>query len=186
MIKFSGTPILETDRLLLRPLEPSDTQSIFDHWLSDERVADNRVNAAHTNVGQTEERVKKIVSQYEDQEFCYWGIVLKETGELIGEIDLYDFDSSIDNCEVSYSLGFKWWNHGYGTEALQAVVEFGFRQMNIHKISAGHNTDNPASGRIMAKVGMKQEGVIRHMIRNAKNQYKDCAVYGILREDYLS
>jgi len=63
MIKFSGTPILETDRLLLRLLEPSDTQSIFDHWLSDERVADNRVNAAHTNVGQTEERVKKIVSQ---------------------------------------------------------------------------------------------------------------------------
>jgi len=112
--------------------------------------------------------------------------VLKETGELIGEIDLYDFDSSIDNCEVSYSLGFKWWNHGYGTEALQAVVEFGFRQMNIHKISAAHNTDNPASGRIIAKVGMKQEGVIRHMIRNANNQYKDCAVYGILREDYLS
>ncbi|MBH0160473.1 GNAT family N-acetyltransferase [Fictibacillus sp. 26RED30] len=186
MINYSGTPLIDTDRLLLRPLKQSDTQSVFDHWLSDERVADNRVNAAQTSIAQTEERVKKIVIQYENKEFCYWGIELKKSGELIGEIDLYGFDSSTDNCEVSYSLGFKWWNHGYGTEALKAVVEYGFRHMDIHKISAAHNTDNPASGRIMIKVGMKQEGVIRHMIRNAKNQYKDCAVYGILREDYLS
>ena len=57
--------------------------------------------------------------------------------------------------------------------------------MNIHKISAAHNTDNPASGKIMSKVGMVQEGIIKHMIRNSKNQYKDCAVWGILQDDYL-
>jgi [ribosomal protein S5]-alanine N-acetyltransferase len=56
--------------------------------------------------------------------------------------------------------------------------------MNIHKISAAHNLDNVASGKIMSKVGMLQEGTIRHMIRNSKNQYKDCVVYGILQEDY--
>nr|WP_244886848.1 GNAT family protein [Rossellomorea vietnamensis] len=103
----------------------------------------------------------------------------------MGEIDLYDFDSSTGNCEVSYSIGYDWWNKGYGTEALKAVVEFAFIHMNVHKLSAAHNTDNPASGRIMGKAGMKQEGVIRHMIRNAKDQYKDCAVYGLLREEYL-
>jgi [ribosomal protein S5]-alanine N-acetyltransferase len=91
----------------------------------------------------------------------------KDSGELIGEIDLYDFDKMTENCEVSYSLGYEWWNRGYGTEALRAIVEFGFRQMNIHKISAAHNTDNPASGRIMSKAGMVQEGIIRDMIRNS-------------------
>jgi [ribosomal protein S5]-alanine N-acetyltransferase len=56
--------------------------------------------------------------------------------------------------------------------------------MNVHKISAAHNVDNPASGKIMSKVGMEQEGVIRYMIRNAKGQYKDCAICGIMQEDY--
>lgn len=177
--------MLETDRLILRRLELTDAQTVFDHWLSDERVSDNKINAAHKSVSQTIERVANIVSQYESKEFCYWGIVLKTSGELIGEIDLYDFDKLTENCEVGYALGYHWWNRGYGTEALRAVVEFGFRQMNIHKISAAHNTDNPASGRMMSKVGMAQEGVIRHMIRNAKGQYKDCAVCGILQEDYL-
>jgi ribosomal-protein-alanine N-acetyltransferase len=58
--------------------------------------------------------------------------------------------------------------------------------MNIHKIFAKHNTDNSASGKVMSKVGMKQEGAVRHMIRNYKNQYKDCAIYGLLQEDYLN
>lgn len=184
MINFSGTPKIETDRLILRRLELTDAQSVFDHWLSDERVTDNLIKGAHKTISETIERVAGILSEYSSKEFCYWGIELKASGELIGAIDFYNFDSATENCEVGFSLGYKWWNQGYGTEALRAVVEFGFCYMNIHKISAAHNIDNVASGKIMSKVGMEQEGMIRHMIRNAKNQYKDCAVYGILQEDY--
>ncbi|MGD6964475.1 GNAT family N-acetyltransferase [Fictibacillus phosphorivorans] len=185
MINFSGTPKIETDRLILRRMKLSDAQNVFDHWLSDQRVSDNRVNAAHTAVSETTVRVAKIVSDYANKEFCWWAIERKADGELIGEIDLYDFNETTGNCEVSYSIGYEWWNKGYGTEALRAIVEFGFRHMNIHKITAAHNTDNPASGKVMAKVGMEQEGTIRHMIRNAKGQYKDCAIYGIIHEDYF-
>ncbi|MFD2044950.1 GNAT family N-acetyltransferase [Ornithinibacillus salinisoli] len=185
MINYLGTPKIETDRLILRKLELKDAQNIFDNWLSDKRVADNRISPAHKKVSETMERVAKIVSEYDSKECCYWGIVQKGNRELIGEIDLYNFDIATNNCEVSYSLGYNWWNHGYGTEALRVVVEFAFKHMNIHKISAAHNVDNPASGKIMRKVGMQQEGVIRHMIRNAKNQYKDCVVCGILQEDYI-
>jgi [ribosomal protein S5]-alanine N-acetyltransferase len=184
MINYYGTPRIETERLILEKFQLTDTQAVFDHWLSDERVSDNRVSAAHQSVSQTEKRLTKIVSDYKNEEFCYWAIKLKESAELIGEIDLYDIDKVTGNCEVSYSLGYEWWNKGYGTEALRAIVEFGFRHMNLHKISAAHNTDNPASGRIMSKAGMVQEGTIRDMIRNSKDQYKDCAVYGILQEDY--
>lgn len=185
MIIFSGTPKIETNRLVLRRMKRSDAQKAFDHWLSDERVSDNRVNAAHKTVSETNERIAKIVSDYVNKEFCWWAIERKADRTLIGEIDLYEFDYSTCNCEVSYSIGYEWWNQGYGTEALRAVVEFGFRYMNIHKITAAHNTDNPASGKVMGKVGMKQEGTIRHMIRNAKGQYKDCAIYGLLQEDYV-
>lgn len=185
MINFLGTQKIETERLILRRMEISDIQKVFDHWLSDERVSDNRASAAHRTVSETKERVTKIISNYTNNEFCWWAIERKVDGELIGEIDLYEFDNATGNCEVSYSIGYEWWNQGYGTEALKAVVEFGFKYMNLHKISAAHNTDNPASGKVMSKVGMVQEGIIRHMIRNAKNQYKDCVIYGILQEDYF-
>lgn len=185
MIKFHGTPTLETERLILRRLVIEDAQSFFTHWMSDERVTDNLIKGAHKSIKESVERVTNIVNEYEEQEFCYWGIELKATGDLIGAIDFYHFDLGTENCEVGFTLGYDWWNQGYGTESLKAVMEFGFRHMNIHKISAAHNSDNPASGKIMQKVGMKQEGLIRHMIRNAKNQYKDCAIYGILQEEYL-
>ncbi|UTE78444.1 GNAT family N-acetyltransferase [Rossellomorea sp. KS-H15a] len=186
MIHYSGTPTLETDRLVLRKLELSDAPSVFDHWLSDDRVMDNLIKGAHKSVKETIKRVTEIVGQYDTEEFCYWGIELKSSGDLIGAIDLFHFDPMTENCEVGYTIGYDWWNKGYGTEALSAVIEFGFRTMNIHKISAAHNTDNPASGKIMSKVGMQKEGTFKHMIRNAKNQYKDCAVYGLLQEDYIN
>lgn len=185
MIHFLGTPKIETTRLILRKLVKKDVQSIYDNWLSDERVSNNRISPPHKTVMETIQRVEEIECEYESNEKCYWGIELKCTGSLIGEIDLYNFDDTTGNCEVSYSIGYNWWNMGFGTEALQAVVEFGFKYMNIHKISAAHNTDNPASGRVMCKVGMELEGIIRHMIRNYKNQYKDCAVYGMIKDDYL-
>lgn len=184
MINFLGTPKIETERLILRKMELSDIQKAFDHWLSDERVSDHRVSAAHNSVAETIDRIEKIISNYANKEFCWWAIERKVDRELIGEIDLYDFDNTTGNCEVSYSIGYEWWNQGYGTEVLKEVVEFGFQYMNIHKISAAHNTDNPASGKLMRKAGLVQEGIIRHMVRNAKNQYKDCVVYGILQEDY--
>ena len=185
MINFYGTKTLETNRLILRKIVEKDATSFFNNWMSDERVTDNLIKGAHKSISESVERVTNIVNEYEDQEFCYWGIELTATGDLIGTIDFYNFDDTTENCEVGFSLGYDWWNQGYGTEALNVVMEFGFRHMNIHKISAAHNTDNPASGKIMQKAGMEQEGLIRHMIRNAKNQYKDCAVYGILQEDYL-
>ena len=185
MIDFIGTPKIETNRLILRRMELSDAQKAFDHWLSDERVSDNRVNAAHKIVSETVDRVTKIVNDYTSEEFCWWAIERKADSKLIGEIDLYDFDKTTGNCEVSYTIGYDWWNQGYGTEALRAVLEFGFQYMNVHKISAACNTDNPASGKVMGKAGMEQEGTIKHMIRNAKGQYKDCVIYGLLQEDYF-
>ena len=184
MITYVGTPIIETERLILRSLKMTDAQTIFDNWLSDARISDNRVSAAHKSITETNERLAIIVNEYSKKDYCWWGIERKVDNKLIGEIDLYDFDHATGNCEVSYSVGYDWWNQGYATEALRAVLEFGFQYMNLHKVSAAHNTDNPASGKVMSKVGMVQEGVIRHMIRNANNQYKDCAIYGILQEEY--
>ncbi|MGE7218534.1 GNAT family protein [Priestia koreensis] len=184
MIIYKGTPMIETKRLILRKIEMNDARRMFDYIFSDRRVMDNLIKGPHKEISETIDRLTEITNHYVSENFCYWGIEMKESGELIGTIDLYNIDDGTENCEVGYNIGFNWWNQGYGSEALHAIVEFAFRFMNIHKISATHNIDNPASGRIMLKVGMKREGIIRHMIRK-NNQYKDCGIYGILQQEYL-
>jgi ribosomal-protein-alanine N-acetyltransferase len=123
--------------------------------------------------------VKEIISKYEDPCFYHWGIELIESKELIGLIDLYDFEFDEMKCNVGYELGYNWWNKGYGTEALKAVVDFAFNQIKVNEISATHNTDNAASGRIMEKAGMQKDCIVKDMIVNAKGQSKDCAIYHI-------
>lgn len=184
MIIYKGTPMIETKRLILRKIEMNDARRMFDYIFSDHHVMDNLIKGPHKSISETIDRLTEITNQYRSEKFCYWGIEMKESGELIGTIDLYNIDDGTENCEVGYNIGFNWWNQGYGSEAFHAIVEFAFRFMNIHKISATHNIDNPASGRIMLKVGMKREGIIRHMIRK-NNQYKDCGIYGILQQEYL-
>ena len=83
MIIYHGTPKIETKRLILRRMEYFDAQSVFDNWISDERVTNNRVNAAHNSISESIEREAKIVSGYKTREFCYWGIELKVSDELI-------------------------------------------------------------------------------------------------------
>ncbi|WP_323679439.1 GNAT family N-acetyltransferase [Exiguobacterium indicum] len=184
MIQFQGSPALHTERLRLRKVQLSDTEAMFQNWLSDDRVMRHLIKGPHETMAQTKARVTEVLASYEEKTFCYWGIEEKHSGTLIGVIDLFAFDATTDHCEVGYCIGYDWWNNGYGSEALTAVLAFGFQEMHIHKISAAHNIDNPASGRIMQKVGMIQEGTVRAMIRNAAGEYKDCAIYGLLREAY--
>ncbi len=88
--------------------------------------------------------VEEIINRYDHPGFYHWGIEIIESKELIGLIDLYEFDSDERKCSVGYLLGFNWWNKGYGTEALAAVVDFTFNKIAIEEVSAMHNTDNPA------------------------------------------
>lgn len=176
---YVGTTIINTKRLILRKISFDDVQSIYTHLKSDERVTDNLVKGIHQNSEETLDMVKEIIDQYENLSFYYWGIELIETKELIGLIDLFDFDSNEKKCMVGYSIGYNWWNKGYGTEALREVIDFAFNHIEVSEISAAHNTDNPASGRIMEKVGMKKDYIVKDMIKNAKGQFKDCAVYHI-------
>ncbi|MGI1805631.1 GNAT family N-acetyltransferase [Exiguobacterium sp. TDN 0502] len=186
MIQYQGSPELHTERLRLRKIRIADTEVMFQNWLSDERVMRHLIKGPHKTLDETNVRVEEITSSYESKDFCYWGMEEKRSGTLIGVIDLFNFDETTEHCEVGYCIGHDWWNKGYGSEALAAIVEYGFDKMQIHKISAAHNIDNPASGRIMQKVGMIQEGTVRAMIRNAAGEYKDCAIYGLLRETYES
>lgn len=178
---FAHLPTLETPRLFLRPMKMSDCQDVF-AYSRDPEVARHVLWDAHQTIGQSRAYLRYILRQYRNGEPSSYGIVLKETNHLIGTIGFMWVNTENRSTEVGYSLSRSHWNQGLMTEALRAVIELAFDVMKLHRVEAQHETDNPASGRVMLKVGMRREGTMRGRIFN-KGRYVDVDVYGILKED---
>ena len=176
---FSNLPTLRTARLTLRPARMSDAADLYE-YSKDPEVARHVLWDAYRSVGEARMYLKYVQRQYRLNEPASWGIELKATGRLIGTIGFMWWNQEYRSAEVGYSLSRAYWNHGLMTEALRAVIKFGFEEMNLNRIEAQHETTNPASGRVMEKVGMKKEGVLRQRLRN-KGKFVDVALYSVLR-----
>ncbi|WP_430109409.1 GNAT family N-acetyltransferase [Paenibacillus sp. B1-33] len=85
--------------------------------------------------------------------------------------------------ELAYWIGKPYWGKGYGTEAAQATLPYGFEQLKLQKIFAEAYTSNPGSWRIMEKIGLNYEETLKqHMCRFG--QYHDLAFYGLVKDEY--
>ena len=109
-------------------------------------------------------------------------IELAQERKVIGTIGFMWIQQENRSAEVGYSLSRPYWNRGLMTEALRALLGFGFEQLHLNRIEAQHESDNPASGRVMAHVGMRYEGRLRQRVYN-KGRYADVDLYAILRND---
>ncbi len=174
-------PTLETQRLVLRPFQPSDAaaQQIL---INDKEIA---ANTRSIDFPYPEGAALKWIEQHFkmwlDGKSAIFAICLKKDGQLVGAIGL-EISPPDENAELGYWLGRKFWNQGIATEAAQAVVRFGFQTLSLHKIHAHHVTRNPASGRVLEKIGMVREGLLRHHIKKW-GTFEDVAFYGILKSD---
>lgn len=175
-------PTLETPRLILRRIAMRDAKDIF-AYSSDEEVARHVLWAAQRDVSEARDYCKYMLRRYRADEPSSWGIEEKKTGRLVGTIGYMDYSQDNGCVEVGYSLARWLWNGGYMTEALARVIAYTFEAMDINRIEAQHELDNPASGRVMEKCGMVKEGVLRQRLYN-KGVYVDVALYAILRGDW--
>jgi RimJ/RimL family protein N-acetyltransferase len=151
--------VLETDRLILRPLELSDAASMF--------AMDNNLkvhkylwqNPTQT-IEETIKTIEYVCSQYEKNNIGRFATIIKETGEFIGWTGIKYIDDHIENgntnfYDYGYRLDEKFWRKGYATEASIAWLNYGFNQMNIDIMNAYTHSQNGASNHILQKVGMK-------------------------------
>ncbi|NNT72344.1 GNAT family N-acetyltransferase [Flavobacterium sp. IMCC34852] len=151
--------LLETNRLLLRPLELTDAEDMF----AMDSNPEVHKYLWQTPAKQIEEIIKVIDyvrSQYEKNNIGRFATIIKETGEFIGWTGIKYVDDHIENgnthfYDYGYRLNEKFWNKGYATEASVAWLEYGFNQMNIDKMNAYTHSENGASNHILEKVGMK-------------------------------
>ena len=178
---FSRLPVVETERLILRKMRMSDAAGVH-RYAKDPEVARHVLWEAHRSLWETRAYIRFLLYQYRNGDPGSWAIVLRESGKVIGTIGYMNYSPDNATVEVGYSLSREHWGKGLMTEALRAVIGESFRVLQLHRIEAMHFTDNPASGRVMEKCGMRKEGELRQRLYN-KGKFADVALYAILRSD---
>lgn len=185
MINHKGTISLETERLRLRKFTEEDAEDMYNNWASDTEVTKYLTWPAHSSIEVSKKVIDMWIDNYKDMEYYQWAIELKEIRQVIGTISLMNIDNNIENCEVGYCIGRKFWNKGITTEAFFSIINFAFNQVGFERITARHHVDNSASGRVMEKCGLKYEGLLRKISRNSSGELVDCKYYSILKDEYL-
>ncbi len=178
----TGTQQLETHRLILRRYRPEDAEDMFSNWPSDPEVTKFLTWPTHTNVDVTRYVLNDWISHYDDGGFFNWAIELKETGSVIGNIAAVKVFEEAEAAEIGYCMGRAFWGRGIMPEALRAVMDYLFDTVGLNRIEAHHDVNNPKSGRVMEKAGMKREGVRRGGGKNNQG-ICDVAGYALLRSD---
>jgi RimJ/RimL family protein N-acetyltransferase len=161
-----GTKTIETQRVILRRFKAEDAQDMFDNWAFDPEVTKYLTWATHTSVETTKALVSDWVSKYEDGGYFNWAIELKETGSVIGNISVVHLNENTEAADMGYCMGKAFWGKGIMPEVLKAVMDYLFDEVGFNRIAACHDANNPKSGRVMDKVGMKQEGILRAAGKN--------------------
>jgi RimJ/RimL family protein N-acetyltransferase len=167
-MKINISSTLETKRLSLRRPLQKDVPAIA-RELNNKHISDNTLTIPYP-YGKEDaiHWVKKNQQEWKDKTSFTFVITLKKTGELIGAMGLH-LQPMHDRAEAGYWIAEPHWNNGYATEALKAVLEFGFTQLHLHKIFATHMVHNPSSGKVMMKAGMiKEAKLTEHFKKGGK------------------
>lgn len=175
---LSMNPTLETARLRLRPYCEADIPALLP-LIGTREVAANTLRIAHPY---REEDARAFLELARDPEKIWLAVTLRSDLRQIGGIGLR-VDHQHQNAELGYWLGLPYWNQGYATEAAQEMLRYGFQDLKLHRIHASHFKHNPASGRILKKLGMSYEGCQREHLRKW-DQFVDSELYGILRREW--
>lgn len=184
MLKEIGTKKLETPRLILRRFIIDDVEGMYNNWASDSETCKMLSWDAYKNKEEVFSVINSWIKEYEDPFSYNWIVELKESGEVIGNICDIKCDLTHETCELGYCYGSKYWGNGYASEALRATIEFLIQEVGFRLIEAKHISENPASGKVMEKAGMKKDGVLRsRRINKYTKKINDLIVYSILKEE---
>ena len=178
-----GTKKLNTERLVLRRFTIEDAKDMYRNLCSDSRVNRFLTWELHKSLTDTEELMRTFVERYENPARYCWAIVDRATSEVIGTIAAPTVKERTETVEVTYAISYNRWGQGIAAEALKAVINFLFTEVGVNRIEAGHDINNPNSGKVMEKAGMSKEGILRKAGRNNQGIF-DLVMYSILKEDY--
>jgi [ribosomal protein S5]-alanine N-acetyltransferase len=171
-------PTIETERLVLRPFRLEDSDEV-------QRLAGAREIAAGTLEiphPYPEGAAEEWISGQERGDSITFAIERVEDGALVGAVSLR-LEREHERAELGYWIGVPYWGNGYATEASAAAVRHGFTALGLNRIYAFHFATNPASGRVLQKIGMTHEGTRRaHTLKWGEHLDNEC--YAVLRGEW--
>lgn len=183
-MNHKGTKQLITDRLILRRFVIEDADEMYHNWASEDEVTKYLTWPTHSSPNITKAVLNDWISKYDNPDFYNWGIEIKETHELVGNISVVLVRENTSSAVLGYCMGTKWWGKEIMPEAGRAVIKYLFEEVGFNRIAADHDKNNPKSGRVMQKLGMKYEGTLRSA--GFCNQgVIDEVWYSILKNEYI-
>ncbi|NIP14843.1 MAG: GNAT family N-acetyltransferase [Pseudomonadales bacterium] len=173
-------PKLTTDRLHLRAFVSEDAGSVRT-LAGNLEVADTTLRIPHPYPdGAAEAWIAGLKAPSAGGTGATFAITLKANGELVGTISLMSIEAG-HQAELGYWIGVPYWGQGFCTEAGQAVVDYAFTELGLVRLHASHFSRNPASGRVLEKLGFRHEGTRRGHVRKW-GKLEDLEIYGLVRD----
>ena len=171
---------IETERLALRAPTLANAAAIFNSYAQDTEVTRYLIWQPHKNIQETEGFLSDCIAAWGGHTRFPYIIMLKGSGEVIGMIEIRINGFKAD---VGYVLSRQHWGKGIATEALRSLVEWALRQESMYRVWALCDVDNLASVRVLEKVGMQREGVLRRQMihPNISNEPRDCYCYAAVK-----
>jgi RimJ/RimL family protein N-acetyltransferase len=174
-------PLLQTNRLLLRPFRSED-QSALLLLISEKEVAATTLRIPHPcTLRDVQDWLATHGQEYERRETIRWAVCLRHSDTLVGGISLF-LNDPFQSAELGYWIGRPYWGQGCAWEAAKKVVDFGFDVVGLNRIEAHFMLENGASAKILEKLGMQYEGLHRQLIKRW-GQFKDVKTYAMLQSD---
>lgn len=180
---FTTFPTLETPRLLLREIVDTDADAIF-LIRGDIEVTRHNTGAPYTDIKEARDLIKNMAWNYSDLHELRWGIALKnDPAWLIGMCGYNYWIRKDERASLGYDLAYAHWGQGIMTEALRAIIGFGFTRMKLHRVEADVSAENPASARVLEKLGFKFEGRLREQYWDW-GEFHDLLLYSLLAREF--
>ena len=178
-------PLLETGRVLLRPLVLGDADALR-RCAGAREIADGMISIPHPYP--EDEAARYLVAQEEDfraGRSVAFALGRKNDGTLMGVIEIRGVDRIHFQAEVSFWLAVPFWGEGYMTEALAPALDYAFRELKVNRLYAHHMVRNPASGKVLEKNGFQPEGLLRQRVWKC-GRFEDVVLLSLLRRDWES
>lgn len=181
---FNTFPVLTAERLVLRELRLSDATDVL-VFRGDPIVQKYDDPVIHT-MAEAQAFIEELHDEYRARHGINWAVTLPDTDVVVGIFSLHHWDQYHRRAEAGYGLAYIYWGQGFGSEALQAIVRFGFEQLTLHRIYARTIADNHESVRLLERLGFLREGTLRKHSWEDDDTFHDSVIYGLLREEFLS
>ena len=180
---MSNDNVLYTQRLYLRLLEIDDAVH-FANLVQSTHIPENGFGITFPyTVENAQQMIVRSQNMFENGHYR-WAIVQKDTEKIIGLMSL-SVNQAHHNAEIGYWIGDAYWNQGFATEAAYCVLQFAFEQKGLHRVFGQTFSHNPASERVLEKLGMKYEGELReHLWHDFSREYKSLLHYGCLKHEF--